>query len=584
MTTATPLVLVSPLFQCRYYHWIQQQHGRRSFVNSFQRQQQQLSYRSSRFGRWCMSTTSASQQEQPSSSSSSSSVTITTTTTDTTKEAVWNRTNHPTESNTTPPTFRLSQRLFGLDAPTVWQEFSPLAVQYQAINLGQGFPDWEPPDFVIDSMMTSISPPLPSSTSSASISPLATVGRGANQYARSYAHMPLAIALADIYTHRWRDVLPPENGPIDPHTQVATATGCTNVLFCALQGLLNPGDEVILLEPAFDIYSSQVKMAGGIPIYVPLRPNMDMMVIGTDAEQSDTVSASDVFTLDMDELQAAITDRTKVILINTPHNPTGKMFTQLELQSIATMVQNYPSITIISDEVYEHIIFDPDREPHISIATILPQQTLTLSSAGKTFSATGWKVGWAIGPAHLIKAVTAVQQWVNFSAATPNQDAIAMSLLRAEQTYTDPANPSLSYTTYYEYLAAEYKRKRTLLIDALRSAGMIPVVPPGGFFIMVDTSAIQFPYQEKYAQLTTDAMPTTPMPRDWALSRWLTEEVGVTAIPPSAFYSVPNVHLARNMLRFAFCKSDATIQEAHVRLEQYFATSRPSIQSKNNSN
>ena len=450
----------------------------------------------------------------------------------------------------------LASRLQGLDAPTVWQEFSPLAAQYNAINLGQGFPDWEPPPFVVQNMITSVS--SSSVVENATNEPHSLPGRSANQYARSYAHMPLAQALAEIYTRKW----PQHHPPIDPSTQVATATGCTNVLYCAIQGFIDPGDEVILFEPAFDIYSSQVKLAGGIPKYIPLRPNI---------QDLSTQSASDVFTFDLDELQAMITDRTKLIIINTPHNPTGKMFSFTELQGIANIVQNHPKVTVISDEVYEHIIFDPIQEPHISIATILPQQTLTLSSAGKTFSATGWKVGWAIGPAHLIKAVTAVQQWVNFSAATPNQDAMAYSLIAAEEPYTDPHSQE-QYSSYYTYLASEYQRKRSILIDALKVAGMTPIIPPGGFFIMADTSQIDFPYAEKYATLVTEAMPTSPMPRDWALSRWLTEEVGVTAIPPSAFYSQPNIHLAQNMLRFAFCKGDATIREAQVRFEKYFVS------------
>jgi kynurenine---oxoglutarate transaminase / cysteine-S-conjugate beta-lyase / glutamine---phenylpyruvate transaminase len=449
-------------------------------------------------------------------------------------------------------TTTLSTRLVGLDAPTVWQEFSPLAVQHKAVNLGQGFPDWEPPQFVLDHMIAAISPQS------------SPGGRSANQYARSYAHLPLAQALAELYSQRWQR-------PIDPETQIATATGCTNVLFCALQGLINPGDEVILLEPAFDIYSSQVKMAGGIPVYVPLRPKHGE----GDNSKSDR-SASEVFTLDMAELEAAITSKTKVLLLNSPHNPTGKMFSFSELQSIATIVKKHPALTVISDEVYEHILFDPVNEPHISIAaSLLPEQTLTLSSAGKTFSATGWKVGWAVGPPRLVQAVTAVQQWVNFSAATPNQDAMGMSLRQAEQPYSpDPTHPEVVFTNYYEYLAAEYKRKRGLLIDALHEAGMVPIIPPGGFFIMADTSSIDFPYAEQYAHLKTAAMPCSPMPRDWALSRWLTVEVGVTAIPPSAFYSPPNIPLAQNMLRFAFSKSDATLLEAQKRFAAYFGAKR----------
>jgi kynurenine--oxoglutarate transaminase/cysteine-S-conjugate beta-lyase/glutamine--phenylpyruvate transaminase len=280
--------------------------------------------------------------------------------------------------------FALSDRLEGLDKPTVWHEFSPLAVEHGAVNLGQGFPDWDPPLFVRESMQQSVDP---------------KEGRQANQYARSYAHLPLANVLAEDYTERWNM----QDTPINPATQVATAVGCTNALYCALHGILSRGDEVILLEPAFDIYSSQVRMAGATPVFVPLRPT------GKASE-----GASKMFTLDLDELEAAITDKTRVLLINTPHNPTGKMFSRKELEGIAAIVKRHPAVTVFSDEVYEWIVFDPENEPHISMASLpgMFDRTLTMSSSGKTFSCTGWKVGWAIGPPHLVKAVSAVQQYV----------------------------------------------------------------------------------------------------------------------------------------------------------------------------
>ncbi|CAB9523268.1 Bifunctional aspartate aminotransferase and glutamate/aspartate-prephenate aminotransferase [Seminavis robusta] len=430
--------------------------------------------------------------------------------------------------------FSLASRLDGLDKPTVWHEFTPLAIEHNAVNLGQGFPDWDPPAFAVEAMRRATDPSL---------------GRHANQYARSYAHLPLAQVLAEDYSQRFgRD--------INPETQIATAVGCTNALYCSLQGLVNPGDEVLLLEPAFDIYMSSVQMAGGVPVYCPLRPSTD--------DESTMKSASLHFTLDLDELEAKLTSKTKVLLLNTPHNPTGKMFSRTELEGISKLLEKYPHVTVLSDEVYEHIVFDTETEPHISPATIdgLWEKTLTLSSSGKTFSCTGWKVGWAVGPPHLVKALSAVQQWVNFSAPTPNQDAIAQSLLIAKQEAYE------GYPSFYDYLAADYKRKRGLLTDALQSAGMTPVIPPGGFFIMADTSHISdFDYDPTQV---TPATPTSTMPRDWALSRWLTQTVGVTAIPPSAFYSEPNVPLAKNLLRFAFCKGDDTILEAHKRLEAYF--------------
>lgn len=376
-------------------------------------------------------------------------------------------------------------------------------------------------------------------------------GRNANQYARSYAHMPLANVLAEDYSERF-------GRTINPATEIATAVGCTNALFCALQGMIGPGDEVILLEPAFDVYIAQTKMANGVPKFVPLRTNDDVSSNGKE------ITANEKFILDFDELEKAITEKTKLLILNTPHNPTGKMFNRSELEKIAAIIQRHPQVTIISDEVYEHIVFDPESSPHISIASMpgMYERTLTLSSSGKTFSATGWKVGWAVGPPHLTGAVTSVQQWVNFSAPTPNQDAIAQCLIRAREPYE-------GFDTFYKWVAAEYKRKRGLLVEALKSAGMDPIVPKGGFFIMADTSKIEFP--SSYMEEKTVAMPCDPMPRDWAMSRWMTKEVGVTAIPPSAFYDKETIHLAQNLLRFAYCKGDETITEAHKRFEKYFS-------------
>lgn len=429
--------------------------------------------------------------------------------------------------------YQVANRLNGLDKPTVWHEFSPLSHEFGSINLGQGFPDWNPPAFCIEAMNKAVDP---------------TSGRNANQYARSYAHMPLAQVLANDYSERFDRV-------IDPLTQVATAVGCTNALYCALQGMINDGDEVLLLEPAFDVYIAQTKMAGGKCKFIPLRSKS--------SDKNSEKNANEFFNLDIDELENAITDKTKAFIMNTPHNPTGKMFTKEEMEKIAEVMKRHPQVVIIADEVYEHIVFDEEASPHISFATIdgMFDRTLTLSSSGKTFSNTGWKIGWAIGPPELVHLVTAAQQWINFSAPTPNQDAIAQCLVKAKEPYE-------GYDSYYKWVAAEYKRKRGLLCEALKSAGMEPITPDGGFFIMTDTSSIDVPTE--FLEEKTVAMPTDPMPRDWAMSRYFTKEVGVTAIPPSAFYDTPNVPLAKNLLRFAYCKGDDTIIEAGKRFQKYF--------------
>eukprot|EP00532_Pseudo-nitzschia_australis_P009342 CAMPEP_0168170314 /NCGR_PEP_ID=MMETSP0139_2-20121125/4111_1 /TAXON_ID=44445 /ORGANISM="Pseudo-nitzschia australis, Strain 10249 10 AB" /LENGTH=1065 /DNA_ID=CAMNT_0008087803 /DNA_START=283 /DNA_END=3480 /DNA_ORIENTATION=+ len=530
------------------------------------------------------------------------------------KEGSYNDDDVASMSSPTPLSF-LSKRLEGLDAPTVWHEFSPLAAKHKSINLGQGFPDWDPPKFLIEELKRSTDPEYECND--------VTVTTTANQYARSSAHLPLAEALRNDYAdYQWRDSDLPRTilNNLDAATNIATATGVTNVLYCALQGLIDPGDEVLLLEPYFDIYSSQVKLAGGIPVYCPLRSSSLSLSSETTAT---TIDASEFYTLDLEELASKITSRTKVLILNTPHNPTGKMFSKDELEGIADLVSSkqQQNLVVLADEVYQHIVFDDAKDedeskqnPHISIATVkrglIWNQTLTMSSAGKTFSCTGWKVGWAIGPSHLIKAVTAVQQWCNFSPVTPTQDAISRALVLARRPYK-------GYDSYYEWLAADYGQKRSILIDALENAGRTDtndsqeeeaqaqrarvfkaVVPNGGFFIMADTSQIEFPYEEIAATQVTSATPrmivpanedheneskkeqqrpksppTTKMPRDWALSRWLTTTVGVTAIPPSAFYGPENMHLASNTLRFAFCKNEETLLEASGRMEEHFSTS-----------
>lgn len=263
---------------------------------------------------------------------------------------------------------RISHRLDGLDKPTVWEEFTPLALEHKAVNLGQGFPDWEPPSFVLDAMHQSTS----------------LGGVKSNQYARSAAHLPLAAVLAEEYSKKFN-----LDRVIDPQTEIATAVGCTQAFYCAMQGLLNPMDEVLLMEPAFDIYSAQVRMAGGVPKFIPLR----QQTVET------PTNANEVFHLDMDELKASITAQTKILVINTPHNPTGKMFSKAELEEIAAIVELNPQLTVIADEVYEYIIFDKLNSPHVHFASLpgMYDRTLTLSSSGKTFSCTGWKVGWAVG-------------------------------------------------------------------------------------------------------------------------------------------------------------------------------------------
>jgi N-succinyldiaminopimelate aminotransferase len=300
--------------------------------------------------------------------------------------------------------------------------------------------------------------------------------------------------------------------PIDPATEITVTSGATEAIFAAIMGLVNPGDEVILFEPYYDSYLPSVQMAGGVPRFYTLRPPD--------------------WAVDRDELAALFSNKTKLIVVNTPHNPTGKVYTEAELHIIADLCQTHDVIAIV-DEVYEYIVFDGLQ--HISMATLpgMANRTVTISSAGKTFSMTGWKVGWAIASAELCQAVFRVHQFVTYSVAAPLQEGVVTALQIPDD--------------YYAELAAMYQANRDFLAGALAAAGLKPIKPQGTYFIMVDISHLDFP-------------------NDVAFCRYLTTEIGVAAIPPSAFYFNPAD--GAGLARFAFCKTRPTLEEAARRLEK----------------
>eukprot|EP01135_Chromosphaera_perkinsii_P010738 Nk52_evm17s2209 gene=Nk52_evmTU17s2209 len=414
----------------------------------------------------------------------------------------------------TPP---VAQRVTGFMKPTVWHEFTPLAVKHQSCNLGQGFPDWEAPDFVKEAGCDSINNDF-------------------NQYSPSRGQKNLLESISETYSKHL-------NHKLDPNSEILVTVGVTEGLYATFQALINPGDEVIVLEPAFDIYLAQIELAGGTIRYLPLRRR----------EGDDCTGTSRDFYIDWEELRGLVNEKTKAIIINSPHNPTGKVFNTDEMKTLSKMVLNHPSMIVLADDVYEHMIYD-EAEEYCRIASLpgMFERTLTFSSAGKTFSVTGWKIGWIMGPKELITPIVAMQVWIPFSVCTPMQDAIANILTKALQPITVE---NKKFDSYYAWLRTEYIRKREYLVDALRLCGLNPIVPEGGFFIMADTSKMVIP--EEY---------TKGASRDYAFCRWLTIEKGVTAIPPTAFFCDEHKPMVEDMARFAFCKKDTTLQEARRRL------------------
>lgn len=412
-----------------------------------------------------------------------------------------------------PSTFVPAERIrsFG---NTVFAEFTALALQHNAVNLGQGFPNFPAPDFIKEAAQQAIAADL-------------------NQYARSSGHLRLVKALAQTYAPLFAREL-------DPLREIVVTVGATEGIFATIQALVNLGDEVILIEPFYDSYPAAVLMAGGQPVYVPLHFPAD-------------AKSSAEWQLDFAELAAAITSRTRLLLLNTPMNPAGKVFTRQELAQIADLAQRY-NLLVLSDEVYEWMIYPsglpgsekPQNEraiEHVRIATLpgMWERTITLGSAGKTFSVTGWKIGWAIAPPHLIHALYMAHQWIPFAVATPLQEAVAVALEASQSN------------GYFAWLQQMYRQKRDFLLQALANVGLQPMKPDGSYFILVDTSHLDVP------------VPAGER-RDFAVCRWLTTQVGVAAIPPSPFYSEAHKSMTDGLARFCFCKTDDLLSDAAKRL------------------
>ena len=373
---------------------------------------------------------------------------------------------------------------------SVFAEMSRLAVKHKAVNLGQGFPDFAGPEFVKESAKRAIDADL-------------------NQYAISHGHPRLRRAIADDFGARF-------DLDINADAEVTVASGATEVIFDAIQAFIGPGDNLIAFEPFYDSYPAATSMAGGS--FTPIR-----------------LRAPD-WSFDREALRAAVTDRTRVLLLNTPHNPTGKVFTADELQFIADLAQER-DLVVLSDEVYDRILYH--GACHIPIATLpgMWDRTLTINSTGKTFSMTGWKIGYAIGPAALNDAVRTVHQFVTFASATPFQEAMAEAIEQAVAR------------NFYATLAAEYDERRQALEQALTDAGLSVLPVNGSYFLMADIADRGFATDVEFC-------------------RWLVSEHGVAAVPPSAFYL--DAASAPLHARFCFAKRLETIEEARVRLRSAF--------------
>ncbi len=386
----------------------------------------------------------------------------------------------------------LAKRLEGI-APTIFNTMSALAVRTGSVNLGQGFPDEDGPAGMLEAARDAIA-------------------AGHNQYAPGTGVPALREAIA---RHQRRHY----GIDLDPDSQVTVTTGCTEAVAAALLGLVDPGDEVVVLEPYYDSYVAMIQMAGGVRRPVTLR--------------------APGFRLDLDALRAAVTPRTRFVLLNTPHNPTGTVLTPGELAGVAEVAIEH-DLVVITDEVYEHLVFDGRRHRPIATLPGMFERTLSLSSAGKSYSVTGWKVGWATGPSELVGAVTSAKQWLSYSSGTPAQHAVAHAL---EHESGFPAR-----------LAMTLQHHRDLLCEGLAEAGLEPRVPEGTYFTLTDVGHLGW----------RDGL---------AFCEALPGRAGVVAIPAQFFHDDQDA--GRHLVRWAFCKERGVIEEGLRRLRRAGLERRP---------
>ncbi len=367
---------------------------------------------------------------------------------------------------------------------TIFAEMSALALETGSVNLGQGFPDTDGPAFMLEEAR-------------------AAIAAGINQYPPGRGIAPLREAIA---AHSLRHY----GLGYDPATEVLVTTGATEAIAAAILAFVDPGDEVVALEPFYDSYAASIELAAGRRVGVGL--------FGPD------------FRLDHAELAAAFTERTKVVLLNSPHNPTGVVLDRADLAEVARLAIAH-DVLVLCDEVYEHLVFD-DAE-HLPLAGFpgMRERTIRISSSGKTFSATGWKIGWALGPAELITEITAVKQFLTFVSGAPFQPAVARALNEGD--------------AWVEEARVGLQGKRDRLGEGLRSVGLDPVVPRGTYFMTTDVRPLGY----------DDGV---------AFCRDLPHRCGVVAIPHAVFYD--RVEAGRPYVRWAFCKQDNVLDEAVERL------------------
>jgi aminotransferase len=386
---------------------------------------------------------------------------------------------------------------------SVIREMTRLALKHNAVNLSQGFPDFAAPAEIKEAARQAISNDI-------------------NQYAITWGAKPLRDAIVEKFEHT-------QGVRVDPEREITICCGSTEAMMAAMMAVINPGDEIVVFEPFYENYGPDAILSGATPRFVKMRPPAD---------------ENSFWSYDENELAAAFGPNTKAIILNTPNNPTGKVFTRPELEFIRDLCVRWNAFCI-TDEIYEHILYDGAQ--HISMARIdgMRERTIVINGMSKTYSVTGWRVGWAIAPPEATSAIRKVHDFLTVGAPAPLQQAGAIAL-RSPQSY-------------YDKLAANYAEKRARLLKILEHAGFTVFKPRGAYYIMTDISRFPDPDPVRFAAGTKDV----------AFAKYLVEEIGVASVPGSSFYNEPRD--GANQVRFTFCKKESTLAAGEARLAKLHA-------------
>ncbi|KAL2823945.1 pyridoxal phosphate-dependent transferase [Aspergillus cavernicola] len=413
-----------------------------------------------------------------------------------------------------PDPFRPAKRVAGQrqDVWSIVNEAAAASPVQPIVNMGQGFFGYNPPKFALDAAKAALD------------------RVDCNQYSPTKGRPRLKKAIADAYS-------PFFGRQLNPDTEVTITTGANEGMLSAFMGFIEPGDEVIIFEPFFDQYISNIEMPGGTIRYVPLQPPKD---------GATRTSPASEWSIDFDKLEGTVNPKTRMIVLNSPHNPVGKVFSHDELERIGDLAVKH-NLIILSDEVYDRLYY----VPFTRIATMKPEfweRTITVGSAGKAFYATGWRVGYLIGPDHLIKYVAGAHTRICYSSVSPLQEAAAVAFEEADKE------------GFWDESRDEMKKKMELFCEVFDELNIPYSDPEGGYFVLANMASVNLPEDYPFPSHVASR------PRDFKLCWFLIHEVGVAAIPPTEFYTDENANIAEDYLRFAVCKEDEILETAKERL------------------